>query len=102
MQTRTLGRGLEVSALGFWCMGISYGYGTPASREAGIRVIRAAVDAGVTFFGTAEVYGPFTNEEIVGEALAPVREEWAAKLEGEGKPGKQVLEAWLSALKASR
>ena len=76
MQKRTLGSsGLEVSALGFGCMGISFGYATPLSREDGIAVIRAAVDGGVTFFDTAEVYGPFTNEEIVGEALAPVRDQ---------------------------
>ena len=76
MQQRTLGKsGLEVSALGFGCMGISFGYGPPASREDGIAIIRAAVDGGVTFFDTAEVYGPFTNEELVGEALAPVRDQ---------------------------
>jgi len=75
MQKRTLGKGgLEVSALGFGCMGISFGYGPAASRDEGIAVIRAAVDAGVTFFDTAEVYGPYTNEEVVGEALAPVRD----------------------------
>jgi aryl-alcohol dehydrogenase-like predicted oxidoreductase len=75
MQRRTLGgSGLEVSALGFGCMGISFSYGVPTSREDGIAIIRAAVDAGVTFFDTAEVYGPFTNEEVVGEALAPVRD----------------------------
>ena len=76
MQKRTLGTsGLEVSALGFGCMGISFGYGPPTSREDGIAIIRAAVDGGVTFFDTAEVYGPFTNEELVGEALAPVRDQ---------------------------
>src|SRR5581483_541274 len=76
MQKRTLGRsGLEVSALGFGCMGISYGYGPAASREEGIAIIRAAVDRGVTFFDTAEAYGPYANEELVGEALAPVREQ---------------------------
>ena len=75
MQTRTLGRsGLDVSALGFGCMGISFGYGPGSSRGEGIAVIRAAVDAGVTLFDTAEAYGPFTNEELVGEALAPVRD----------------------------
>ena len=74
MQKRTLGtNGLEVSALGFGCMGISFGYGQPTSREDGIGIVRAAVDAGVTFFDTAEAYGPFTNEELVGEALAPFR-----------------------------
>ena len=76
MQKRTLGTsGLEVSALGFGCMGISFGYGPATSREDGIAIIRAAVDGGVTFFDTAEVYGPFTNEEVVGEALAPVRDQ---------------------------
>ena len=75
MQKRTLGKtGLEVSALGFGCMGISQSYGRPSSREDGIAIIRAAVDAGVTFFDTAEVYGPYTNEDLVGEALEPVRD----------------------------
>ncbi len=74
-QRRVLGRsGLSVSSIGFGCMGISHGYGTPMSRDEGIGIIRAAVDAGVTFFDTAEAYGPFTNEEVVGEALAPVRD----------------------------
>ena len=63
MQKRMLGRGrLEVSALGFGCMGISFGYGQPASRDQGIAIIRAAVDGGITFFDTAEAYGPFVNE----------------------------------------
>src|SRR6185295_8595454 len=76
MQKRILGRdGLEVSALGFGCMGISFGYGKPTTREEGIAIIRAAVDGGVTFFDTAEAYGPFANEELVGEALAPVRDQ---------------------------
>jgi len=76
MQKRTLGRdGLEVSALGFGCMGISFGYGQPATREEGIAIIRAAVDGGVTFFDTAEAYGPFANEELVGAALGPVRDQ---------------------------
>jgi len=74
MQKRALGKsGLEVSTLGFGCMGISQSYGRPSSREDGIAIIRAAVDAGVTFFDTAEVYGPFANEDVVGEALEPVR-----------------------------
>jgi aryl-alcohol dehydrogenase-like predicted oxidoreductase len=78
MQKRLLGtNGLEVSALGFGCMGISFSYGTVSSREDGIAVIRTAVDGGVTFFDTAEVYGPFTNEEVIGEALAPVRDQVA-------------------------
>jgi len=78
MQKRTLGKsGLEVSALGFGCMGISQSYGRPSSREDGIAIIRAAVDRGVTFFDTAEVYGPYTNEDLVGEALDPVRDQVA-------------------------
>ena len=69
MQKRTLGNsGLEVSALGFGCMGISFGYGPASSREAGVAIIRAAVD-GVTLFDTAEAYGPYTNQELVGEVL---------------------------------
>src|SRR6186713_1920654 len=75
MKKRSLGRnGLEVSALGFGCMGISFGYGQPTSRDEGVAVIRAAVDAGITFFDTAEAYGPYANEELLGEALAPVRD----------------------------
>jgi aryl-alcohol dehydrogenase-like predicted oxidoreductase len=75
MQKRKLGKSnLEVSALGLGCMGLSFGYGPAVERAEGIKVIRAAVDLGVTFFDTAEVYGPFTNEELVGEALAPVRD----------------------------
>ncbi len=74
MQTRKLGKTLEVSALGLGCMGISQSYGKPLPKADGIELIRAAVDRGVTFFDTAEVYGPFTNEELVGEALAPVRD----------------------------
>jgi len=75
MQKRTLGRsGLEVSALGFGCMGISFGYGPASNREDGLAIIRAAFEGGVTFFDTAEAYGPFTNEELVGEALGAVRD----------------------------
>jgi aryl-alcohol dehydrogenase-like predicted oxidoreductase len=75
MQTRTLGAaGLEVSAMGLGCMGMSFGYGPPKDTGEMIRLIRAAVDLGVTFFDTAEVYGPFINEELVGEALVPVRD----------------------------
>jgi aryl-alcohol dehydrogenase-like predicted oxidoreductase len=74
MQKRTLGNnGLHVSALGFGCMGISFGYGPATTRDDGIAVIRAALDGGVTFFDSAEAYGPFTNEDLVGEALQPVR-----------------------------
>src|SRR6266550_8100122 len=75
MQKRKLGgSGLEVSAIGLGCMGMSFGYGPPKDKHEMIPVIRAAVDRGVTFFDTAEVYGPFRNEELVGEALAPFRE----------------------------
>src|SRR3954454_6121180 len=75
MQTRKLGgSGLEVWALGLGCMGLSFGYGPAVDKQQGISLVRAAVDLGVTFFDTAEVYGPFTNEELVGEALAPVRD----------------------------
>src|SRR5512132_3221739 len=74
MQKSTLGKSnLEVSALGLGCMGMSFGYGPAGEKNAMISVIRAAVERGVTFFDTAEVYGPFTNEELVGEALAPCR-----------------------------
>jgi aryl-alcohol dehydrogenase-like predicted oxidoreductase len=76
MQKRTLGKSnLEVSTLGFGCMGITSGYGPATGHQDGIAVIRAAVDRGVTFFDTAEAYGPFKNEELVGEALAPVRDQ---------------------------
>ena len=76
MQKRKLGKsGLEVSAIGLGCMGMSFGYGPPKDKHEMIPVIRAAVERGVTFFDTAEVYGPFINEELVGEALAPFREQ---------------------------
>src|SRR3954464_10630283 len=76
MQKRQLGNSnLEVSAIGFGCMGLNFGYATSITKEDGIKLIRAAVERGVTFFDTAEVYGPFTNEEIVGEALRPVRDQ---------------------------
>jgi aryl-alcohol dehydrogenase-like predicted oxidoreductase len=76
MQKRTLGhRGLEVSAIGYGCMGLERVYGPATDRQEGIRLIRAALERGVTHFDTAEVYGPFTNEILVGEALAPVRDQ---------------------------
>src|SRR3981081_2783552 len=75
MQKRKLGKSnLEVSAIGLGCMGMSYGYGPAADKQEMISLIRSAVEQGVTFFDTAEVYGPFTNEELVGEALAPFRD----------------------------
>jgi aryl-alcohol dehydrogenase-like predicted oxidoreductase len=76
MQKRKLGKSnLQVSALGLGCMGLSFGYGPAVDKQQGISLIRAAVERGVTFFDTAEVYGPFTNEELVGEALAPFRDQ---------------------------
>ena len=76
MQKRKVGKSnLEVSALGLGCMGLSFGYGPAVDKKDGIALIRAAVERGVTFFDTAEVYGPYTNEELVGEALAPVRDQ---------------------------
>ena len=76
MQKRKLGKsGLEVSALGLGCMGMSFSYGPPKDKQEMTSLLRAAVDRGITFFDTAEVYGPFLNEELVGEALAPVRKQ---------------------------
>lgn len=74
MQKRILGKsGLEVSALGLGCMGLSYGYGPATDRKEAMALIRTAVEHGVAFFDTAEIYGPYTNEELVGESLAPFR-----------------------------
>ena len=75
MKKRILGKNLEVSAIGLGCMGMSFGYGPAGEKSAMIKVIRAAVEQGITFFDTAEVYGPYTNEELVGEALAPFKNE---------------------------
>ena len=76
MQKRTLGKnGLEVSAIGLGCMGMSQSYGTPMATPDAVRLIRAAFERGVTFFDTAEVYGPYKNEEVVGEALEPIRDQ---------------------------
>lgn len=76
MRTRTLGQGLEVSAVGLGCMGMSQSYGpNPGTRDEMIAVLRSALDLGVTFFDTAEVYGPYVNEELVGEALSPIRDQ---------------------------
>src|SRR5216117_358131 len=78
MQKRKLGKSnLEVSAIGLGCMGLSFGYGPAVEKKEGISLIRAAVERGITFFDTAEIYGPFTNEELVGEALAPFRDQVA-------------------------
>jgi aryl-alcohol dehydrogenase-like predicted oxidoreductase len=117
MDTRTLGTsGLQVSALGFGCMGLSFGYGPAANREDGIAIIRAAVDGGVTFFDTAEAYGPFTNEALLGEALGPVRDgvviatKFGFKFENGKQAGldsrpahiREVTEASLKRLKTDR
>jgi len=75
MNKRILGKNLEVSAIGLGCMGMSFGYGPAGEKSAMIKVIRAAVEKGITFFDTAEVYGPYTNEELIGEALAPFKNE---------------------------
>ena len=78
MKKRKLGKSeLEVSAIGLGCMGMSFGYGPAADKKEMMSLIRSAVERGVTFFDTAEVYGPFTNEELVGEALAPLRDQVA-------------------------
>src|SRR6266705_3346521 len=93
MQKRKLGNNnLEVSALGLGCMGMSYGYGPAADKQEMIALIRTAVERGITFFDTAEVYGPFTNEELVGEALAPVRDQVviATKFGFKFEDGKQL------------
>jgi aryl-alcohol dehydrogenase-like predicted oxidoreductase len=94
MQKRKLGKSnLEVSALGLGCMGMSFSYGPPPDRQEMISVLRAAVERGITFFDTAEVYGPFTNENLVGEALEPFRGKVAIatkfgfQLHEDGKPG---------------
>src|SRR6266576_3178791 len=76
METRKLGKsGLQVSALGLGCMGLSFGYGPAVDKKEGITLIRTAVERGITCFDTAEAYGPFTNEELVGEALGPFRDQ---------------------------
>ncbi len=93
MITRTLGKsGLDVSALGLGCMGMSYAYGTIPDRKDMIKLIRSAIDLGVTFFDTAEIYGPYTNEELVGEALEPYRDQViiATKFGFDIRDGKQV------------
>jgi aryl-alcohol dehydrogenase-like predicted oxidoreductase len=118
MQKRKLGNsGLEVSALGYGCMGLNFGYGPATDKREAISLIRSAVDLGVTFFDTAEVYGPFTNEEVVGEALAPSRDQvviatkFGFQFDAGGKQAglnsrpehvKEVAEASLKRLKTER
>ena len=114
MQKRKLGKGgLEVSAIGLGCMGLNFGLGPAVDKQTAINLIRAAVERGVTFFDSAEVYGPFTNEELVGEALAPFRKDvkiatkFGFKIEDGKNVGldsrpehiKQVAEASLKRLK---
>jgi len=95
MQKRKLGKsGLEVSALGLGCMGMSFSYGPPADKKEMVALIRAAVDLGVTFFDTAEVYGPFANEELVGEALSPVRDRVVIATKFGFKPDPQGGPRW--------
>jgi aryl-alcohol dehydrogenase-like predicted oxidoreductase len=115
MEKRELGTsGLQVSAIGLGCMGLSFGYGPATDRQDGIRLLRTAFERGITFFDTAEAYGPFTNEELLGEALAPIRDQVviATKFGFEsGKPGaglnsrpahiKEVVEASLKRLKTN-
>jgi len=92
MQKRKLGKsGLEVSALGLGCMGLSFGYGPATEKEQGIKLIRAAYDGGVTFFDTAEAYGPYLNEELLGEALASVRDKVVIATKFGFKEGKPAL-----------
>src|SRR5512142_2514467 len=114
MQKRRLGKShLEVSALGLGCMGLSFGFGPAVDKQSGISLIRTAVERGVTFFDTAEAYGPFANEELVGEALAPfsgrvvIATKFGFKFESGGQRGldsrpahvKEVAEASLKRLK---
>ena len=104
MQTRKLGKSkLEVSALGLGCMGMSQSYGLPPDKQAMISLIRTAVDRGITFFDTAEVYGPHTNEELVGEALAPLRQQVviATKFGIRNEQGQQVQDSRPERIKQS-
>jgi aryl-alcohol dehydrogenase-like predicted oxidoreductase len=95
MQKRQLGRsGLEISALGLGCMGMSFGYGPPADKQEMISLIRSAVERGITFFDTAEVYGPFTNEELVGEALSPFRGQVVIATKFGFKPSSEDESKW--------
>ena len=117
MHKRQLGKsGLDVSALGLGCMGLSFGYGPAVDRQQGIALMRAAIDRGITFFDTAEAYGPFANEALVGEALAPVRDhvviatKFGFKFEGGKQAGldsrpahiKEVADAALERLQTDR
>src|ERR1700690_3640009 len=95
MKKRKLGKSsLEVSAIGLGCMGMSFGYGPAADKTEMVSLIRSAVERGVTFFDTAEVYGPFTNEELVGEAAAPVRDQGAGATKCGFKPDPNGGSRW--------
>src|SRR2546423_13215300 len=95
MKKRKLGKsGLEVSAIGLGCMGMSFGYGPAKDKQEMIALLRAAVEHGVTFFDTAEVYGPFTNEELVGEALAPFRKQVVIATKFGFKPASKPETRW--------
>ena len=97
MQTRLLGNsGLEVSAIGLGCMGMSFSYGPPADKQEMISLLRTAVDRGVTFFDTAEVYGPFINEELVGEALSPLRDRVVIATKFGFEPDPSGAQRWTS------
>src|SRR5437763_13491460 len=101
MQKRKLGNSnLEVSALGLGCMGLSFGYGPATDKQEAISLIRSAVERGVTFFDTAEIYGPLTNEELVGEALAPFRSQVVIATKFGFKPASEGESNW-SALDSS-
>jgi len=117
MQKRSLGKSLQVSAMGYGCMGLTGMYGTPPDRHTGIEIIRTAVDMGVTLFDSAEAYGPFTNEDLLGEALAPVRDQviiatkfgWGIKPDGsryglDSRPQhiRDVVDAMLQRLRTDR
>src|SRR6516225_7733723 len=94
MITRTLGKNLEVSPIGLGCMGMSWSYGPAKDRQEMIALVRAAVERGITFFDTAEVYGPLTNEELVGDALAPFRGQVVIATKFGWAPGSEAETRW--------
>ena len=102
MQKRKLGKSnLEVSAIGLGCMGLSFGYGPATERQQAITLIRAAFDRGVTFFDTAEAYGPFMNEEVVGEAVEPFRKQVVIATKFGFKDGVRDRRGWIAGRSAS-
>ena len=103
MKKRRLGKSnLEVSALGLGCMGMSFGYGPAGDKQETISLIRSAVDRGITFFDTAEAYGPFTNEELVGEALAPFRDRVVIAPSSGSRSNPMGRAAWIVGRSTSR